>query len=464
MLRRTALAGLLVLLVSPLRGQTALGTAFTYQGRLTDGGGPASGIYDLQFTLFSAASGGTQLGSVITSDNVTVTDGLFTVALDFGAGAFTGSARWLEIAVQPGAGGGFTTLAPRQELTATPNALYSRAAGSAGTLSGLVGVANGGTGANLGATGGPGQYVKQSNPGAPLTVGAIPASDLSGVVGVAAGGTGANFGGTGGPGQLVRQPSAGGPLSVAPLGAADIPGHTHGAGDVVSGVLPLARGGTGQAAFAVNGAVYASGAGTLAATPAGATGQVLVATSGVPPSWSSTTGITSVGTLGSLSVSGTATVGALACTGCVQTAALQDGSGTSPKLNPTVFTAEAMTGSYSVDDTPANNVPVCPVGPYMPATSQRALLDAGIAWSALSSGPLSVAVVFSTNGGASWSSAFAVPFFDTNSPNGWGASSRSGALNLNAGTSYLFAVAGWGGNAFTVNETRCNLRVVVVGR
>jgi hypothetical protein len=464
MLRRTALAGLFVLLVPHLHGQTTLGTAFTYQGRLTDGGGPANGVYDLQFTLFSAASGGTQVGSVLTSDDVTVTDGLFTVALDFGAAAFTGSARWLEIAVQPGAGGGFTTLAPRQELTATPNALYSRTAGSASTLSGLVAVPNGGTGANLGVTGGPGQYVKQPNPGGPLTVGSMPASDIVGVVGVASGGTGANLGGTGGPGQFVRQASAGGPLSVAPLVAGEIPLHTHAAADVASGVLPVARGGTGQTAFSVNGAVYGTGAGSLAATPAGATGQVLVATSGAPPSWSANTGITSVGTLGSLNVSGTATVGGLACAGCVQTGALQDASATSPKLNPTVLTAEGTTGSYSVDGTPFDNTRVCAVGPYSAATPQRALLDAGIAWSALSSGPLSVAVVYSTNGGASWTSAFAVPFFDTNAPNGWGASSRSGALTLDAGTSYLFAVSGWGGNAFTVNETRCTLRVVVVAR
>jgi hypothetical protein len=36
-------------------------SAFTYQGRLTDGGTPANGNYDLQFTLWSSLSDGTQI-------------------------------------------------------------------------------------------------------------------------------------------------------------------------------------------------------------------------------------------------------------------------------------------------------------------------------------------------------------------------------------------------------------------
>jgi hypothetical protein len=462
MLRRTVLSLLALALASAAPGQTPLGTAFTYQGRLTDGGGPASGVYDLRFSLFGAASGAPQIGSTLTLDDVTVTDGVFTATLDFGAAAFAGSARWLEIAVQPGAGGGFTTLAPRQELTPSPNALWSRASGTAAAVTGLVGVANGGTGANLSATGGPGQYVKQVNPGAPFTVGPALAADLSGAVSLANGGTGSNLAATGGPGQVVKQSGPGAALTVAPLAASEIPAHAHAAADVTSGVLPVARGGTGAAAFAVNGVVFGA-AGALASTAPGATGQVLVGTGGAP-AWSTATGITSVGTLAALNVAGAATVGALNCAGCVQTAALQDASATTTKLNPTVLTNEGMTGSYSVDDTPANNVKVCQVGPYAAATNQRALLDGGIAWTALNSGPVSVAVVFSTNGGSTWTQAFAVPFFDTNVVSGWGASSRSAALNLNAGSSYLFAVSGWGGAAFTVNETRCNLRVLVVAR
>jgi trimeric autotransporter adhesin len=102
-----------------------VGTAFTYQGRLTDAGNPASGAYDLQLALFDAASGGAQVGATLTRDDVVVTTGLFTVSLDFGA-VFAGSKRWLEIRVRPGAStGAYTTLAGRQELTPSPNAAFA---------------------------------------------------------------------------------------------------------------------------------------------------------------------------------------------------------------------------------------------------------------------------------------------------------------------------------------------------
>jgi hypothetical protein len=59
--------------------------------------------------------------------NVPVSEGLFTVPLDFGAGVFTGDARWLEIGVRPGlSSGAYTLLSPRQALTATPYALYAQ--------------------------------------------------------------------------------------------------------------------------------------------------------------------------------------------------------------------------------------------------------------------------------------------------------------------------------------------------
>jgi hypothetical protein len=110
-----------------LSPQDALGTAFTYQGRLTDGGSLANGEYDFQFTLYDAASNGTQVGSMFPKENITVTDGLFTVELDFGNDIFTGDARYLEIGVRPGASGGlFTTLSPRQALTPAPYALSLR--------------------------------------------------------------------------------------------------------------------------------------------------------------------------------------------------------------------------------------------------------------------------------------------------------------------------------------------------
>src|SRR5688572_23024492 len=76
----------------------ALGSGFQYQGRLMDGGGPANGTYDLRFILFDAESGGAQVGSTVEKADVAVENGLFTTELDFGAPAFDGNARWLEIA------------------------------------------------------------------------------------------------------------------------------------------------------------------------------------------------------------------------------------------------------------------------------------------------------------------------------------------------------------------------------
>jgi len=106
---------------SPLAA--AVGTAFTYQGQLSDAGTPANGEYDIQFQLFDAASGGSSIGPTILVDNVAVADGRFTVSLDFGQNPFGDGARWLQIGVRPGSGGSLVALSPRQELTPAPYAL-----------------------------------------------------------------------------------------------------------------------------------------------------------------------------------------------------------------------------------------------------------------------------------------------------------------------------------------------------
>ena len=104
----------------------AQGTAFTYQGRLTDDGHPAQGDYDFQFKIFNVQSSGSQIGGIITANGVNVASGRFTVLLDFGASIFTGPARWLEIGVRPkGSVSAFTTLTPRQPVTAAPYAIQA---------------------------------------------------------------------------------------------------------------------------------------------------------------------------------------------------------------------------------------------------------------------------------------------------------------------------------------------------
>lgn len=123
------LLGLMVMASFRAAGQ---GTAFTYQGRLSDSGSPANGNYDLQFYLRDALAAGNPVGVTNTLAPVPVSGGLFTVTLDFGANIFDGSARWLEIGVRTnGSGSAFTTLAPRQPVTPTPYAVYAANAGSA---------------------------------------------------------------------------------------------------------------------------------------------------------------------------------------------------------------------------------------------------------------------------------------------------------------------------------------------
>src|SRR5262245_9436624 len=110
-------------------------SGFTYQGRLADGGTAATGNYDLQFALWDSASGGTQVGSTLTLNTVAVSNGVFTVSLDFGAGNFNGASRFLEIGVRSPGGASFTTLSPRQPITSTPYAIRTLKATTADGLS-----------------------------------------------------------------------------------------------------------------------------------------------------------------------------------------------------------------------------------------------------------------------------------------------------------------------------------------
>jgi hypothetical protein len=109
-------------------------TGFTYQGRLTDGGTPANGVFDLQFALWDSQSGGNQMGSTQNLNGVTVTGGTFTVTLDFGANAFPGASRFLEIGARVSGAGSFTLLTPRQTITSTPYAVRSLRATSADSV------------------------------------------------------------------------------------------------------------------------------------------------------------------------------------------------------------------------------------------------------------------------------------------------------------------------------------------
>lgn len=130
---KTILAFLALALLAGVRQAAAQGTAFTYQGRLNSGTNAAGGNYNFEFSLFNALSGGSQIGSTVTSNNVVVINGLFTVTVDFGAGVFTGATNWLQIAVETNGAGSFTTLTPRQQVTSAPYAVYSESGGALST-------------------------------------------------------------------------------------------------------------------------------------------------------------------------------------------------------------------------------------------------------------------------------------------------------------------------------------------
>ena len=129
----------LVSIMTVLTATTVLAqaTSFTYQGKLTDGSAPANGNYDLQFTIWDSLSGGTQQPQPVTitvaRSSVPVSGGIFTVQLDFGASAFPGADRFLEISVRAAVGGSFTVLTPRQKINSTPFAIRSLSASVADT-------------------------------------------------------------------------------------------------------------------------------------------------------------------------------------------------------------------------------------------------------------------------------------------------------------------------------------------
>ncbi len=109
-----------------------LGTAFTYQGRLTTGGQAANGSYDFRFVIYDALSGVTAVSSPLQIDGVGVTNGSFAVVLDFGQDAFSGAARWLEVSVRTNQSlENFQSMTPRQPLTPAPYALWASGAGTA---------------------------------------------------------------------------------------------------------------------------------------------------------------------------------------------------------------------------------------------------------------------------------------------------------------------------------------------
>lgn len=116
-----------------------------------------------------------------------------------------------------------------------------------------IGLAYGGTNADLAVTGGAGQYLKQSSSGAAITVGAIPATDLaySGLT----------------TGQIFQASGA----TAAGFAALNLATAVS-----ITGILPSANGGTGQSSYAVGDLLYASGSAALSKLAGVAIGNALI--------------------------------------------------------------------------------------------------------------------------------------------------------------------------------------------
>lgn len=101
----------------------------TYQGRLTESGVATNGTADLRFRVYSASDGGSQVGSTIEMSAVPVADGLFSVELNLSGIEFGGSGLWIEIDAAFPSGSAYSTLSPRQKITAAPHALFAARTG-----------------------------------------------------------------------------------------------------------------------------------------------------------------------------------------------------------------------------------------------------------------------------------------------------------------------------------------------
>ena len=130
----------------PPPAAVAQSSAFIYQGKLESNSAAVDGSAAFRFSLWGSAASTTptgQIGSKIARNAVPVSKGLFTVSLDFGFGVVDNKDLFLQIETRSPAGSGaFTTLAPRQLLTAALNAQFARNAANAASAANATNVTN----------------------------------------------------------------------------------------------------------------------------------------------------------------------------------------------------------------------------------------------------------------------------------------------------------------------------------
>lgn len=141
-----------LLLIVPATAQ--IGSAFNYQGELLDNGSPANDIYDFIIDTYTTETGNNMIDT-LDFNNVSVVNGLFSIAnIDFGS-SLLGNTIWLEIHIRKtSVGGNFEALTSRQKINSVPSAyesefsnnaalaLFSERSGTANTVSGIGAMAN----------------------------------------------------------------------------------------------------------------------------------------------------------------------------------------------------------------------------------------------------------------------------------------------------------------------------------
>jgi hypothetical protein len=236
----------------------AQGTAFNYEGKLSTGGAPANGLFDVRFSVYDSTNlPGTVVAGPLTNTAIIVSNGLFSATLDFGPSAFTGPARWLQLDVRTNGGDTFTTLLPRQPLLPTPYAIMANTASNvlgnvaASQLSGAIALAqlpaavitNNQTGVTFRGVVAATNISASANQNFSIAGGS--GGTLGGTVTIASGNAGIPTGGSGGNLNLqagnAMAAGGGGYSGLGPAGAVNI---TAGAGyNSVGGNVTLSSGG-----------------------------------------------------------------------------------------------------------------------------------------------------------------------------------------------------------------------------
>lgn len=115
--------------VSSVHAQITSRSTFVYQGRLTESGQGYTGPATFQCRLFTEETGGIIVAGPLIVPG-TVTNGVFTISLDFGVIEPQGR-RWAEIQVATPSHPAFQTLTPRQPVDVVPRAASAIRAESA---------------------------------------------------------------------------------------------------------------------------------------------------------------------------------------------------------------------------------------------------------------------------------------------------------------------------------------------